>query len=267
MRKRFKLGMALGALAIGFAAAKPAQAAIVNPGFEDSPDFNGWSTTGSTAIQDSSFRVPAEGSLEAVLSTGPSSAIGGSGSPVLAGSLDTFLGLSGGTLSGLGATNGSAIQQISITGNAGDKISFSYDFFTTETRPTQFNDFAFVVLDGVLTKLSDVNTLNFPNSAPPAITGGGDNAGINAYLGSGVETGYLSGSVTLATGGTHTLSFGVVNVSDLAGQSGLIVDNLAQAPGGGGGGAVPLPAGMYLLPLGLAVAGLYSLKLRRIAAC
>jgi hypothetical protein len=276
MRKRFKLGMALGAMALAVAAGKPAQAAVVNPGFEDSPDFNGWTVTGSTAIQDVTFRAPAEGALEAVMSNGPSSAIGGSGSPQTAASLETFLGLSAGALSAVGggtATNGSAIKQVGITGAAGDTISFKFDFFTNEHRPTTFNDFAVVVIDGVATKLSDVNIVNAPLSAPPPVGGGGENAGINAYLnvpsqGQGTETGYLTGSVTLLGGGPHTLGFAVLNLGDTNGSSGLIVDAITQQPGGGGGGAIPLPAGVYLMPLGLVAAGAYSLKLRRTAvAC
>jgi hypothetical protein len=268
MRKRFKLGMALGAMALAVAAGKPAQAAVTNPGFEDSPDFNGWLTTGSTAIQDVGFRTPIEGSLEAVMSTGPSAGIGGSGSPQTAASLETFLGLSAGALSVAGggpAFNGSAIKQITVTGNAGDTIGFKYDFFTTETRPaTTFNDFAVVTLDGVAVKIADVNGATL---APPPIGGGGENAGINAFLGqTGKETGFLSGSVTLASGGTHTLGFAVVNLTDADNASGLIVDAITQTPGTGGGG-VPLPAGVYLMPLGLVAAGAYSLKLRRTAAC
>jgi hypothetical protein len=274
MRKRFKLGMALGAMALAVAAGKPAQAAVVNPGFEASPDFTGWTTSGSTAIQDVTFRTPAEGSLEAVMSNNDSAAIGGSGSPVTAASLETFLGLSAGTLNTVGggtAVNGSGIKQVGITGNAGDTISFKFDFFTNEARPpSTFNDFAVVVIDGVAHKIADVNT---PAGAPPAVDGAGDNAGINAYLNipsqtEGTETGYLTGSVTLAGGGTHTLGFAVVNLGDSNGSSGLIVDAITQAPGNGGGGGVPLPAGVYLMPLGLVAAGAYSLKLRRTAvAC
>jgi len=269
MRKRFKLGMALGAMALAVAAGKPAQAAVTNPGFEDSPDFNGWTTLGSTAIQDATFRVPAEGALEAVMSTGPSGAIGGSGSPVSAATLAAFLGVTTAQLNAAGggaADTGSAIKQVTVTGNAGDTISFKYDFFTTESRPQgTFNDFGFVVIDGVVTKIADVNAAT---SAPPAIGLGGENAGINAFLSTnGAETGYLMGSIVLASSGTHTLSFGVENLGDANGASGLIVDAITQVPGnGGGGGGVPLPAGLYIMPLGLVAAGAYSLKLRRTAA-
>jgi len=265
MRKRFKLGMALGVIALGFAAAKPAQAAIVNPGFEDSPDFNGWTTVGNTTIQDSSFRVPAEGSLDALLSNGPGGATGGS-APVAASALDTFLGLSAGTIMGLGGSNGSAIKQTGISGNAGDTISFKVDFMTNEGIPSTFNDSAFVVIDGVITKLADTHSTFV---APPAIAGT-DNVGINSFLTpAGKETGFLSGSVTLASGGAHTIGFFVINVppTDTNVSSAMLVDALVQTPGNGGGGGVPLPAGMYVMPLALALAGAYGLKLRRTAAC
>jgi hypothetical protein len=267
MRKRFKLGMALGAMALAVAAGKPAQAAIVNPSFEDSPDFNGWTTAGSTAIQDLTFRTPPAGDpgLFAVMSTGPSAGIGGSGSPQDKATLAAFLGVTSAQLDAAGggtAFTGSAIKQINISGNAGDTIGFTYDFFTNETRPQgTFNDFAFVVVDGVVHKFSDVNAAA---NALPAVDGGGSNQGINAF--GGTETGYLTSSIVLASSGTHTLSFGVENLGDINGASGLIVDQITQTPGTGGGG-VPLPAGMYLMPLGLVAAGAYSLKLRRTAAC
>src|SRR5690242_92342 len=122
MRNRFKLGMAVGAIALGFAAAKPANAAIVNGGFEGFPDFVGWQTTGNTTIQAGDFRVPAEGAQQAVLDTGGGALTGGS-APVTAAALETFLGLSAGSLTGTGATEGSAIKQLTINANAGDTVT------------------------------------------------------------------------------------------------------------------------------------------------
>jgi hypothetical protein len=260
MRTRFKLGMAVGAIALGFAAAKPASAAITNGGFEGFPDFTGWQTTGNTTIQASDFRVPAEGSQQGLLATGPGATTGGS-NPVTAASLETFLGLAAGTLApGMNATEGSAIKQTSITAAAGDTITFSYDFATNEPRVQGNNDFGFVTLNGVLTKLADTTDAT---NAPPAIDISGNNAGINSFA---RETGYKTFTLTIAAAGTYTLGFGVVDVQDTAVDSVLLVDGITQQAGGGGGVVIPLPAGLYVLPLGLALAGLYSAKLRRAAA-
>ncbi len=267
MRSPFKLGLALGAAAFfSVAVASPSKAAIVNGGFEQFPDFTGYFTAGAATIQASDFRVPVEGFQQALISTAPAGVTGAPANPVTASALETFLGLGAGSLTSQGATNGSGFKQTTIAAAAGDVISFKYDFYTQEPRPTTSNDFAFVVLNGVLTKLADVNTAVL--GAPPATTGSGDNAGINGFAGVR-ETGFLTSSVTVGAAGTYTLGFGVVNVLNTNVQSGLLVDAITQAagPGGGGGAAVPLPAGVYLMPVGLALAGMFSAKMRRPAVC
>lgn len=264
MRTRTKLGMAIGAVALlGVAAAQPAKAAITNGGFEGFPDFTGYSIIGNDTIVAGDFRTPPEGVQQALIDTAQANVTGGPGNPVTAAALETFLGLSAGSLTGLGATNGSGIKQVSITGTAGDTITFKYNLFTQEPLTAGRNDFGFVTLDGTLVTLATATSATL---APPAVTGTGDNAGINGFAGVR-ETGYLMGTIVLPTTGTFTLGFGAVNVGDTNGQTGLLVDAITQVPGnGGGGGGVPLPAGMYLMPLGLALAGLYSIKLRRAAA-
>jgi len=261
MRTRFKLGMALGAVAFGLAAANPAKAALVNGGFEAFPDFTGYTIIGNDTIQASDFRVPAEGLVQAVLATGPAATTGGPANPSNAAAIAAFIGA--GSVSG---TEGSAIKQVYTTATSGDTITFKYDFATNESRPSaNFNDFGFVSVNGVITKLADTTSAFV---SPPAITGSGDNAGINGFA---AETGYQMFTLTLGGAGSYTIAFGVMDVGDTTTDSVLLVDNLVATAGtgggGGGGGAVPLPAGMYLMPLGLALAGLYSVKLRRTAAC
>ena len=77
--------------------------------------------------------------------------------------------------------------------------------------------------------------------------------------------GYLMGSFNITTSGNYTLAFAVANRGDTLNSSGLLVDAITQAAGPAGG-AVPLPAGMYLMLPGLLMAGLYVRKLRRCAA-
>ncbi len=274
MRTKFKLGMALGVLvALGLSASQPVSAAIVNGGFEQFPDFTGYTTAGNATIQASDFRTPVEGVQQALISTAPGAVTGGS-NPITATALDTFLGLSGSnSTASQGATNGSGFKQTLVSIASGDIVTFKFDFYTQEPRPTTRNDFAFVSVNGVLTRLATVNTAALV--APPATTGIGDNSGINSFAGV-LETGFLSFTIGAAQGlvvGNNTIGFGVVNVFDTNVQSGLIVDAIVQSaggPGGGGpigGGGVPLPAGAYLMTLGLVTAGLCSTKLRRTAAC
>jgi hypothetical protein len=262
MRTRFKLGMAVGAMALALVGAKPASAVVVTNGsFETTPpDFSGWATTGNTVLEDSTFKAVPDGVLEALLSNGPQSNTGGPAGPVAASSLETFLGLSAGAL---GATNGSAIKQ-TITASAGDFITFKFDFVTNEPTPNpSFNDYGFVTVGTTVGRLADT-TSSFVATSPD----------LSSFAAQ--ETGYKQFTVQFLSGGTFTLGFGVVNVGDTNGQSGLLVDAITTGVGtgpggpgiiiGGGGGGVPLPAGMYLMPLGLVVAGAYSIKLRR-AAC
>lgn len=264
MRSCFKLGLAAGALALGLIAAKPASAAIVNGSFEGSPDFTGWTITGNSVIVDNTFKTPPDGVLQALMSTGPQGNTGGPANPVTAASLETFLGLSAGSLTGQGAVEGSAIKQ-SVTVAAGDVISFKYDFATNEPTPSATtNDFGFVSVDNTVAKLADTHSVFAPTTPD-----------LSSFA--LVETGYHQFSITFLSAGTFTLGFGAVDVGDTLGQSGLLVDQVVQGPGpatgpgitvgGGGGGAIPLPAGVYLMPLGMLVAGAYSMKLRRSVAC
>src|SRR5947209_2021476 len=68
----------------------------VNGGFEASPDFTGWQTAGNDLIQAADFHAPAEGALQAELSTGQ---IPNNGTtPTSAATLESFLNLSSGAL-------------------------------------------------------------------------------------------------------------------------------------------------------------------------
>jgi len=261
MSKRFKLTMALGAfMAMGLVAAKPAQAAITNPGFEAFPDFVGWSTIGDTSIQDANFKTPPEGTVQAFMNTGANS--------VSAGSLESFLNLTAGTLSGAGVFNGAAIKQ-TVTVSAGQIITFKYDFATNEPPASPGNDFGFVtVSNSNLAVLADTNSPSVPTNPLD---------GLNGFAPR--ETGYLTGAIQFNQAGTYTLGFGVANRLDAQFASGLLVDDLAQVAGpfigvpnlivnnpgtgGGGGVTVPLPAAVFIFPLGAAVAGAASKRLRR----
>ena len=257
LRNKVKRGLALSAMvALGLAAAMPARAAIVNGGFEGFPDFTGYSTLGNTSVQGSSYKTPTEGTQQALLSNNTNAVPGSTGATTNIGSLDAFVNLGSGVLEGQGAKSGTAIKQ-TFTANAGDKISFSTDFVTNDrTNP----DFAFFTLQSGSTTTEIVLatagvTPTVPTNALVEDVGSDFNR----------ETGYTTTTLTLVAGGTYTLAFGVVNFGDTNVTSGLLVDNIALAAGPGGGG-VPLPAGAYLMTLGLATAGMFSAKLRRTMA-
>jgi hypothetical protein len=185
--------------------------ALTNGGFETGS--TGWSDSGDTALADNTFGSgPTEGLLQFLLSnTGEATdyfSISETDS-VSASELETFLGLTPGSLTGLGAVEGSAVQQ-SFTANAGTTLTFDWNFLTDEPQ-SQANDIAFVVIDGVVTTLPDVNT---------ALQG----SSLTEFMD---ETGFSTFSLVFSTSGTHTLGFGVVDVTDDVGASGLLVDNIS----------------------------------------
>ncbi len=190
--------------ALSFFGVQSSQAAIINGSFENG--FNGWDTIGNNSIQPGAFlgSGPTDGTNQAL-------SINSSGVPDF--SLESFLGLTSGSLDGLGngnATVGSAIKQ-TFTANAGDTISFDYNFLTTETTPSFFNDFSFVSLTSV-EELADTNS-SFVGFVTPIAQ----------------ETGFTTFTQTIAASGTYTLGIGVVNSIDAINASGILVDNVRIA--------------------------------------
>jgi hypothetical protein len=132
-----------------------------------------------------------------------------------------------------GAREGSAITQ-TISGNAGDILSFSWNFLTSESMPvSDTNDTAFWSLSPLgATFLADTHSLFVPSGT--VLTG---------------ETGYQMVNFVLPVTGVYTLGFGVVDVSDFALGSVLLVDNVSLT-------AVPEPSLMLLLGVGVAGAAM-----------
>ncbi|TBR57049.1 hypothetical protein B4U84_26860 [Westiellopsis prolifica IICB1] len=178
---------------------------VINGGFENS-DFTGWTTLGATSIETAAFNSgPSEGNSQALLSTG-----GVTFSDAI---IETFLGLETGSLDNFGngdVTEGSVIRQ-TFTANAGDILTFDWNFLTNESAQVfPYKDFAFVsissdseLLDTTLSSLVTSSTTEFF-----------------------AETGFETFSFTIPTTGTYTLGLGVVDVGDNTIDSGLLVDNV-----------------------------------------
>lgn len=130
--------------------------------------------------------------------------------------LEGFLGLTPGTLDGLGngdATEGSAIKQ-TFSGTAGQIVTLDWNFLTNESTPAGlYNDFAFISVFplGGTSTLADTNSSSFLQ---------GSNTRFNN------ETGFNTFSYQLPANGTYTVGLGVVDVSDRILNSGLLVDNV-----------------------------------------
>jgi hypothetical protein len=184
---------------------------IINGNFETGT-FTNWRTIGDNKIDTS------QGTFQALLSTGASA----SGGAVEQSDLEEFLDLPSGLLDNLGngdVTEGSAIKQ-TFTANAGDVLTFDWNFLTNEGTPSFFNDFAFFGISPFSLELADTNSSDFFSTS-----GGNFNE----------QTGLKTISIGIAQTGTYTLSFGVVDVGDAIVDSALIVDNIQVLSFGGGG--------------------------------
>ena len=130
--------------------------------------------------------------------------------------LESFLGLSGNELSNLSVVEGSAIKQ-TITANAGDVFSFSWNFLTDEDATNvDYNDFAFFTLNNTLYRLADIKS-SFPVNP--------------SFSHLKKETGYQTYTIPISVTGNYILGFGVVDVDKTGGgdntiNSALLVDNI-----------------------------------------
>lgn len=216
------------------------QAQVVNGDFEAS--LSGWSTLGDASTQGG---APAGASqlwlTTASLLFADDAPFGGPGARNRSGTAAAEVGVAGGVESFLGlpiaaldpdvangvqAYEGSAARQ-TFTANAGDLLSFQWDFGTSDT----FADYAFVVIDGTVTRLA-----------------GPDDAVAPGTMENDFRTGVMSFSHAFTTTGTHSVGFGVVDVGDFNVTSTLAVDSVQIA-------AVPeMPATLLALVGLLAVA-------------
>ncbi|MBG1268697.1 PEP-CTERM sorting domain-containing protein [Nostoc sp. WHI] len=120
------------------------------------------------------------------------------------GSLQSFLGVNSDALDINGfAWEGSAIKSTYLA-QAGEKFNFNWNFLTNEST---YNDFAFLVVDGTVTKLADIT---------------------NATNGSSFfnrETGVNSFTYTFNSSKNYTVALGVVDLDDPGTTSAFKVSN------------------------------------------
>ncbi|MBD2255012.1 PEP-CTERM sorting domain-containing protein [Nostoc parmelioides] len=204
------------------------QAISINNGSFETGDFSNWDTTGQATVEGSSFNVaPADGTYQAVLETLQDE------TGISSSDLETFLGLSSGSLTG--SVEGSAIKQ-TITVNAGDVLTFYWNFLTDEvSADPDFNDFAFFSVSNInqLANTYDATVFSFSRLAQ--------------------QTGYQPYTYNFTTAGIYTLGFGVIDVGDTTVNSALLVDNVELTP-------VPEPVTMFGILIGAGFG--YAAKMR-----
>ena len=224
---------------VSFTLPTTAEAATMNGGFENG--LENWQTLGESRVETSDVgSASVEGNFQAFLSTAFNEVIsvdgngkeirGGNASPatyitgIAENSLEGFLGVSQffGDDFVSEAIEGSAIKQ-TFTANAGQTLSFSWNFLTNESvgndANRDFNDFAFATLSdnsqNLFFRLADTTTTFLAN---------GSNT--NFFE----ETGLKTFSYTLPTNGEYTLSIGVVDVGDPTVISGLLIEGVGVQP-------------------------------------
>jgi len=244
---------AIASAAVVFAV--PAAAALPPGGFDGSFESGlfGWTSTGDVALSMSGPVAPSHG-LAYVLLTGASKTFQDD-FPAAAGAfnfsgaaaadvalLEPLLGVAPGGLDPdpvnfVSAFEGSIIQR-SLVVQAGSTLSFDWNFLTNESGPAPLPDYAFVSINGNLTRLADTGSVLQPSSFFT------------------LETGYKTTSIVFASDATVVLGLGVVDVSDFTVTSALAIDNILITP-------VPEPQAYALLLVGLATLGALVRKRRR----
>lgn len=213
-----------------------ADASVSNGDF--SAGLAGWTTLGDVGVTAGPAAFLTTASLDQDDAPAAAGAFNFSGTSAdlagVANGLEEFAGLAIGGLDpdfagGILAFEGSALKQ-SFAVNAGDTLSFTYDFRTNDNVSA---DFAFLVVEGMMISLADFSDAS---------------ASLGAYS---FATGASPFQYTFTQTGSVTVVFGVVDAGDFAATSALAVSDVAVS-------AIPEPSAFAALAgvAGLALAGL-----------
>lgn len=223
-----------------------AQAKVFDCGFELEPAFQGWETKGNVVVRNEDCGcIPTEGEKAALLRTQDSPIdfdflTAGMTSPTPISELFDFLGfseselLNGSGQAGLDLVQGAGLKT-QATFQAGEMISFDWNFMTDEKPGATHLDSAYVCIGDEHFLLADKN-----DAVLPAVQ--------DDYFAK--ETGYNKFVYTFTESGTFDIVFSVFNEKDAHSsfQSGLCLDNIDIKP-------IPVPFSAMIMMLGLGLIG------------
>lgn len=223
--QQLALKASLIAATVGLMFTSSAMAAITNGGFSGN-SLAGWNTLGDVTTQSGGAFLTTASLFDDDFpeEAGTFNASGISAYDIASGGFEAFAGLNAGDLDTPDfAFEGSLLTQ-TISINAGDTLSFNWNFFTNEGVAP---DYAFVAINGVISVLAPAQSALIP-SVPYDFS-----------------TGASVFSQTFSAASSVTLAFGVVDLSDYGVTSALWLDNVALTA------AVPEPETYAMLLAGL----------------